>query len=131
MPGWRNCRTSDLRFGTGTTALFTRTDEARVSLSDGSQVTAKLVVACDGRNSPMRQAAGIPVKTTRYGQKALAFAVTHPVPHENVSTEIHRSGGPFTLVPLPDYQGQPSSAIVWMERGPQGAGTSEAGSRCL
>jgi 2-octaprenyl-6-methoxyphenol hydroxylase len=109
----------DLRFGTGTTALFTRTDEARVSLSGGSQVTAKLVVACDGRNSPMRQAAGIPVKTTRYGQKALAFAVTHPVPHDNVSTEIHRSGGPFTLVPLPDYQGQPSSAIVWMERGPK------------
>ncbi|CUH97977.1 UbiH/UbiF family hydroxylase [Leisingera aquaemixtae] len=109
----------DLRFGTGTTGLFTRTGEARVSLSDGSQVTAKLVVACDGRNSPMRAAAGIPVKTTRYGQKALAFAVTHPLPHENVSTEIHRSGGPFTLVPLPDYQGQPSSAIVWMERGPR------------
>ncbi|WP_424978086.1 UbiH/UbiF family hydroxylase [Leisingera sp. S232] len=109
----------DLRFGTGTTGLFTRTDEARVSLSDGRQVSAKLVVACDGRNSPMRQAAGIPVKTTRYGQKALAFAVTHPVPHENVSTEIHRSGGPFTLVPLPDYHGQPSSAIVWMERGPR------------
>ncbi|UWQ23823.1 UbiH/UbiF family hydroxylase [Leisingera aquaemixtae] len=109
----------DLRFGTGTTGLFTRTGEARVSLSDGGQVAAKLVVACDGRNSPMRAAAGIPVKTTRYGQKALAFAVTHPVPHENVSTEIHRSGGPFTLVPLPDYQGQPSSAIVWMERGPR------------
>ncbi|KIC26125.1 MULTISPECIES: UbiH/UbiF family hydroxylase [unclassified Leisingera] len=109
----------DLRFGTGTTGLFTRTDEARVGLSGGTQVTAKLVVACDGRNSPMREAAGIPVKTTRYGQKALAFAVTHPVPHDNVSTEIHRSGGPFTLVPLPEYQGQPSSAIVWMERGPR------------
>ncbi|KIC14717.1 UbiH/UbiF family hydroxylase [Leisingera sp. ANG-DT] len=109
----------DLRFGTGTTGLFTRTDEARVGLSGGTQVTAKLVVACDGRNSPMREAAGIPVKTTRYGQKALAFAVTHPVPHDNVSTEIHRSGGPFTLVPLPDHQGQPSSAIVWMERGPE------------
>ncbi|WP_323782212.1 UbiH/UbiF family hydroxylase [Leisingera sp.] len=109
----------DLRFGTGTTGLFTRTDSARVTLSDGSQVTAKLVVACDGRTSPMREAAGIPVKTTRYGQKALAFAVTHTVPHENVSTEIHRSGGPFTLVPLPDHLGQPSSAIVWMERGPR------------
>jgi 2-octaprenyl-6-methoxyphenol hydroxylase len=108
---------ADLRFGTGTNSLFTRTDGARVRLSDGSQVTARLVVACDGRNSPMREAAGIPVKTTRYGQKALAFAVTHPVPHDNVSTEIHRSGGPFTLVPLPDYQGQPSSAVVWMERG--------------
>lgn len=110
---------ADLRFGTGTTGLFTRTEAARVSLSEGSQVQARLVVACDGRNSPMRKAAGIPVKTTRYGQKALAFAVTHPRPHDNVSTEIHRSGGPFTLVPLPDYQGHPSSAVVWMERGPR------------
>ncbi|MBY6136492.1 UbiH/UbiF family hydroxylase [Nocardioides marinus] len=110
---------ADLRFGTGTTGLFTRTEAAHVSLSDGSQIQARLVVACDGRNSPMRRAAGIPVKTTRYGQKALAFAVTHPSPHDNVSTEIHRSGGPFTLVPLPDYQGRPSSAVVWMERGPR------------
>ena len=109
----------DFRAGAGTSALFTRTNEARVTLSDGREVRAKLVVACDGRSSPMREAAGIPVKTTRYGQKALAFAVTHPVPHDNVSTEIHRSGGPFTLVPLPDYNGQPSSAVVWMERGPR------------
>jgi 2-octaprenyl-6-methoxyphenol hydroxylase len=107
------------RAGTGTTTLFTRTSMAKVGLSDGSTVTCKLVVAADGRNSPMREAAGIKVKTTRYGQKALAFAVTHPIPHENVSTEIHRSGGPFTLVPLPDYNGLPSSAIVWMEQGPE------------
>ncbi len=109
----------DFRPGVGTTQLFTRMNEARITLTDGRQERARLVLACDGRNSPTREAAGIPVKTIRYGQKALAFAVTHPVPHENVSTEIHRSGGPFTLVPLPDYQGQPSSAIVWMERGPR------------
>ncbi|HBS50383.1 MAG TPA: UbiH/UbiF family hydroxylase [Rhodobacteraceae bacterium] len=109
----------EFRPGTGTTTLFTREAEARVGLSDGTRVTARLVVAADGRGSPMREAAGIGEHTTRYGQKALAFAVTHPVPHENVSTEIHRSGGPFTLVPLPDYQGKPSSAIVWMERGPE------------
>ena len=60
-----------------------------------------------GAIPPMRQALGIGVKTTRYGQKALAFAVTHPIPHQNVSTEIHRSGGPFTLVPLPDRDGLP------------------------
>ncbi|WP_282077928.1 UbiH/UbiF family hydroxylase [Epibacterium ulvae] len=107
----------DFRAGVGSQSLFTRTDEARVTLTDGSQITTRLVLACDGRNSPMRDAAHIPVRTTTYGQKALAFAVTHPVPHKNVSTEIHRSGGPFTLVPLPDYQGKPSSAVVWMERG--------------
>lgn len=109
----------DFRPGTGTTSLFTRQSEARVGLDDGSRVKARLVIAADGRDSPMRQAAGIDVHTTRYGQKALAFAVNHSVPHENVSTEIHRSGGPFTLVPLPDYNGQPSSAVVWMEHGPR------------
>jgi 2-octaprenyl-6-methoxyphenol hydroxylase len=72
----------------------------------------------------VREAAKIGVRTTRYGQKALAFAVTHPIPHGNVSTEVHRSGGPFTLVPLPDFTGadgvaRPSSAVVWMERGPE------------
>lgn len=107
------------RPGTGTTTLFTREAEARVGLSDGTRVRTRLVIAADGRNSPIREAAEIGVKTTRYGQKALAFAVTHPIPHGNVSTEIHRSGGPFTLVPLPDHEGRPSSAVVWMEQGPE------------
>ncbi|MEQ5868466.1 UbiH/UbiF family hydroxylase [Sagittula sp. NFXS13] len=109
----------DFRPGTATTGLFTREGEARVSLSDGSRIRTRLVIAADGRSSPMRQAAGIGVKTTRFGQKALAFAVTHPIPHDNVSTEIHRTGGPFTLVPLPDHDGRPSSAIVWMDSGPE------------
>lgn len=109
--------TVEFRPGTATAGLFTRDREARVTLSDGTKVRTRLVIAADGRGSPMRDAAGIGVKVTRYGQKALAFAVTHPVPHENVSTEIHRSGGPFTLVPLPDRDGRPASAVVWMEDG--------------
>lgn len=111
--------TVTFRAGVATSSLFTRDREARVGLSDGTKVRCRLVIAADGRNSPMRKAAGIDVQTTRFGQKALAFAVTHPIPHDNVSTEIHRTGGPFTLVPLPDLDGQPSSAIVWMEEGPK------------
>lgn len=107
--------------GTACTKIFTRTASAKLWLSDGTTRTAQLVIAADGRNSLIRESMGIGVKTTRYGQKALAFAVTHPVPHNNVSTEIHRTGGPFTLVPLPDHNGLPSSAIVWMEKGPEAA----------
>lgn len=107
----------DFRPGTGTTSLFTRTASAKIGLTDGSKITTRLLIAADGRDSPMRQAAGIGISTRRYGQKALAFAVTHPIPHDNVSTEIHRTGGPFTLVPLPDQDGLPSSAIVWMDDG--------------
>ena len=105
--------------GIATVGLLTRSSEALVSLSDGSRVAARLVIAADGRGSPVREALGIGVRTFRYGQKALSFAVTHRVPHQNVSTEIHRSGGPFTLVPLPDRDGMPSSAVVWMETGPE------------
>ena len=107
------------RPGVSTRAVLTREGEALVTLSDGTGVAARLVVAADGRASPIRQALGIGVRTWRYGQKALSFAVTHPVPHGQVSTEIHRSGGPFTLVPLPDRDGLPASAVVWMERGPE------------
>lgn len=104
--------------GLATTGLLTREAEARVTLSDGKVISARLLVAADGRGSPMREALGIPVKTIRYGQKAVVFTVTHTPPHGNVSTEIHRSGGPFTLVPLPDRDGRHNSAVVWMETGP-------------
>ncbi|MEM9319247.1 MAG: UbiH/UbiF family hydroxylase [Pseudomonadota bacterium] len=108
----------DFRPGVSTRQVLARDDAARITLSDGTSVAAQLVIAADGRGSQLREAAGIGVRKWRYGQKALAFAATHPIPHENVSTEIHRAGGPFTLVPLPDHDGRPTSAVVWMERGP-------------
>lgn len=119
----------EFRPGTATVGLTVREDAALVRLASGSgngtgngdarTVAARLVVAADGRNSPVREMVGIGARTIRYGQKALAFAVTHDRPHDNVSTEIHRSGGPFTLVPLPDRDGRHASGVVWMERGPE------------
>lgn len=105
------------RAGVGVTVVLTREGEAIARFSDGTRHRARLLVAADGRDSPVREALGIGVHTRRYGQKALVFAVNHPVPHLNISTEVHRSGGPFTLVPLPDHQGMPASAVVWMEEG--------------
>lgn len=107
------------RPGTGFARMLIRQTEALVTLTDGTQIAARLVIGADGRESPVREAAGIAAKTIRYGQKALAFAVSHDLPHRNVSTEVHRKGGPFTLVPLPDRDGQPASAVVWMETGPE------------
>jgi len=107
----------DLRLGRRFVGMTTRETGARVRLDDGAGVAARLVVAADGRDSAVRAAAGIGVSVTRYGQKALAFTVTHPVPHRNVSTEIYNDGGPFTMVPLPDMDGRPASAIVWMNPG--------------
>ncbi len=96
-----------------------RSREVIVQLAGDGQVRAKLLVAADGRDSTVREAVGIGARRWRYGQKAVVFTVTHPLPHEGVSTEIHRTGGPFTLVPLPDLEGRHHSAVVWMETGPK------------
>ena len=109
--------TVDFRTGTGFTSMVTRLATNIVTLGDGTQLDAKLVIGADGRNSAVRQAAEIDVETTRYGQKAIVFAVTHDAPHDNISTEIHRKGGPFTLVPLPDFEGRACSSVVWMASG--------------
>lgn len=111
----------DLRHGTAVEGFVPRLDAAIVRLSDGSRLAAKLVVAADGRDSTLRRLAGVGHRRWGYGQKALVSAVTHPDPHDGVSTEIHRSGGPLTLVPMPDRDGRPCSSIVWMVPGPRAA----------
>lgn len=97
-------------------ALTLRDDVAFARLSDGSALRARLVIGADGRDSGVRRIAGVGVRRWRYDQKALVFAVRHPRPHGGVSTEIHRTGGPFTLVPMPDRDGAHMSSVVWMER---------------
>lgn len=101
--------------GIGTKTLLARTKEALVRLTDGRRITARMVIAADGRDSPVRKALDIGARRMEFAQRALTFAVSHSEPHNNISTEIHRTGGPFTLVPLPDRDGAPCSAVVWME----------------
>ncbi len=99
--------------------LLPRTHESLISLTSGAQISASLVIAADGRNSRVREALNIPIATWQFGQKALVFNVVTEIAHDNISTEIHRTGGPFTLVPLPDADGQNMCAIVWMATGPE------------
>ncbi|MDC3129189.1 FAD-dependent monooxygenase, partial [Paracoccaceae bacterium] len=75
----------------------------------------KLVIGADGRNSFIREKSQIKISRTEFSQKALTFIVTHEKPHQNASIEIHRSGGPFTFVPLADFEGKACSSVVWME----------------
>ena len=103
----------DLRYGTALAALTPRTTEALARLSDGTRLRAQLAVGADGRESAVRRACRIGVHEWRSGQSALSFVVRHGMPHDCVSTEIYRSGGPFVLVPLADPH---LSAVVWMER---------------
>ena len=86
------------------------TDEAaRLTLSDGRVVTAKLAVAADGKKSRLREAAGIETTAWAHPQSALVLNLSHPVPHGFVSTEFHGPHGPYVLVPLP---GNRSSVVL-------------------
>jgi 2-octaprenyl-6-methoxyphenol hydroxylase len=87
-------------------------DKVLLKLSDGRQISARLVAGADGRNSLCRRAAGIGVRERRYDQAAIATSFSHTRPHENVSTELHREGGSVTTVPLPAPD---SSALIWLE----------------
>lgn len=77
-------------------------DRAVVSLQSGEEIAAALIVGADGRNSICRKAVGISAKTRDYPQAALTLNVRHTRPHQDISTEFHTTGGPLTLVPLPE-----------------------------
>jgi 2-octaprenyl-6-methoxyphenol hydroxylase len=83
-------------------------DQVSLTLADGAQLSAHLVIGADGRHSLCRAAAGIETDGHRYPQSALTFNLTHARPHGDTSTEFHTASGPFTLVPLP---GQRSSLV--------------------
>ena len=102
--------------GLSTASTTSRSTMARVTLSNRRIIDCKLLIAADGRDSSIREQAGVAMKRTEFGQSALSFSVTHELPHNNISTEVHKVGGPFTLVPLPDFEGNPSSAVVWMDK---------------
>ncbi len=78
----------------------------------GETLRGRLVVGADGRNSPVRAAAGIGVRRWGYDQAALVTTLRHARGHDDTSTEIHTTAGPFTLVPL----GERRSSLVWVTR---------------
>jgi 2-octaprenyl-6-methoxyphenol hydroxylase len=86
--------------------------EAVLTTKEHQKTGAALVVAADGRNSLCRQAAAIETRAWTYPQAAVAAWFTHERPHGQISTEFHRSAGPFTTVPLPGL----ASSLVWVER---------------
>ncbi len=80
-----------------------------------ADLSADLIIAADGRNSVVRQTAGIDTRAWSYPQTALVTSFSHTMPHGDVSTELHTRTGPITQVPLPARGGAKyRSSLVWV-----------------
>ncbi|MGF9691433.1 UbiH/UbiF family hydroxylase [Rhizobium sp. 0TCS1.26] len=85
-------------------------DRPNLILATGETLTADFVVGADGRNSRIREQAGIGLRRWSYPQTAVVLNFSHSQPHGNVSTEFHTETGPATQVPLPGMR----SSLVWV-----------------
>ena len=98
------------------TACDTTNDHAAVTLDDGTQITAKLLIGADGRGSFVRRNAGIESRQWSYNQHAIVCTVVHEHPHDNIAVEHFRNEGPFAILPMTDDEdGHHRSSIVWTE----------------
>ena len=91
--------------------LASDTAGSTVSLADGGSVRAGLVVACDGRQSPLRDAAGIKTVNWRYAQTGIVTTVRHERPHGGRAIQHFLPGGPFAILPLTGDR----SCVTWTE----------------
>ncbi|MBB3764776.1 UbiH/UbiF/VisC/COQ6 family ubiquinone biosynthesis hydroxylase [Sphingomicrobium lutaoense] len=103
----------DLRFGRRPVKTVRDAHRVRVTLDDGSETEAPLLVAAEGRKSPTREAAGIKLASWRYDHAAIVSTLRHEKPHDNIAYEIFYPAGPFALLPMTDDDGGHRSAIVW------------------
>lgn len=101
-----------IRHGVSGTGFVTGNTATTLSLSDGSEVVTRLLVACDGVRSKLRDMAGIKTVSWKYDQSGIVATVEHERPHDGVAEEHFLPSGPFAILPLTGNR----SSLVWTER---------------
>jgi len=86
-----------------------RDDAVALTLDDHATLRARLVVAADGADSPLRAMAGIGVVRHDYGQRGLVAFVATERPHEQTAWQRFLPTGPLAFLPFRDGR----SSIVW------------------
>ena len=81
-----------------------------LTLDNGDSLSARLIVAADGAQSPLREWAGIKLKGWSYQQKGLVCTVTTDDSHQHTAWQRFLPEGPLALLPLPDSH---QCSIVW------------------
>jgi len=97
-------------------------DAAMLHLADGRTITAAMVVTAEGRESKLRDQAGIKVTGWSYPQVAIVATIGLEKSHQGIAHERFLPAGPFAILPLPDEDGVHRASLVWTERASTAAG---------
>lgn len=81
------------------------------TLCNGDRIAAHLLVAAEGRDSPLRERFGIKVSGWSYGQTAIVLTVEHERPHHGTAQDYFLPAGPFGILPMTGNR----SSLVWAE----------------
>lgn len=84
-------------------------DSASLLLEDGTRLAAALVVGADGRDSWVRQAAGLSANNRHYGDQGLVANFACEKAHANQAFQWFRQDGVLAYLPLPGNR----ISIVW------------------
>jgi len=103
----------DLRYNRRAASVVRDAHGVTVTLDDGAVLRAPVLLAADGRQSPMREQAKIGVARWQYDHAAIITAFAHVEPHDRIAYEIFYPSGPFAILPLPDTDKGYRSALVW------------------
>jgi len=98
--------------GLAATGLDVDPAHALLHLADGRSLEARLVIACDGVRSRLRDMAGIRTVEWQYSQSGIVCTIAHERPHNGRAEEHFLPAGPFAILPLTGNR----SSIVWTER---------------
>ena len=91
-------------------ALSFSPERACLTLDDGRGLDARLIVAADGADSWVRQAAGITVDFKPYGQMGVVANFNCALPHRDTAFQWFRNDGVLAYLPLADSH---MISIVW------------------
>ena len=84
-------------------------DAVRITTSAQQSLSARLLIAADGRGSSVRQRLHMGVLAGDYHQTAIVANVTTELPHRHTAYQRFLASGPLAFLPLANGQ----SSIVW------------------
>jgi len=95
----------------------------QLTLDDGRQLNAPLLVAADGANSAVRRLAGCETREWDYLHQAIVTSVRCSEPHQRTAWQRFTDDGPLAFLPLERDGDQHWCSIVWS--------VTELEARCL